>query len=378
MGGRAPSPARPPDGLVELLRLCLVVFAAGVGYQAARAVSPGTTALLGPLDASGVGLLVGSGVGYVLGGIASRSTLGAVQRAESALGSVGTEQLLGGSFGAVVGVLVGAGLSWPLFLVGQAWVSLPLFAFVVLTMGVLGYRVGSARWQSMLALFGSRVGLGVARPSPSSLPQVLDTSIAIDGRVLDVVRAGFLHGRVIVPRPVLDELVGLADAHDDARRAKGRRGLDVLEALRRQPGVDVVVTDDDAPDVPEVDAKLVRICLDHGYALLTVDTNLAKAAQLAGVDVLNLHALALAVRPPVTAGDEVSVLATKAGKEPGQAVGYLDDGTMVVIETARHLVGRELTVTITSVLTTANGRMVFARPVAEPSQVTGTGRQERS
>ena len=364
MGSTARSRPRPPDGLVELLRLCLVVFAAGVGYQTARALSPGTTAVLGPLDASGVGLLVGSGVGYVLGGVVSRSTLGAVRRAESALGGVAAEQLVGGSFGAVAGVLVGAGLTWPLFLVGRAWVSLPLFAFVVLTTGVLGYRVGSARWQSMLALFGSRAGLDVRRPAPSSLPAVVDTSVAIDGRVLDVVRAGFLHGRMIVPRPVVDELVGLADAHDDTRRAKGRRGLDVLEALRREPGVDVVVTDDDAPGVPEVDAKLVRICLDHDYALLTVDTNLAKAAHLAGAAVLNLHALALAVRPPVTAGDEVTVLATKPGKEPGQAVGYLDDGTMVVIETARHLVGREVTVTITSVLTTANGRMVFARPGA--------------
>jgi uncharacterized protein YacL len=139
--------------------------------------------------------------------------------------------------------------------------------------------------------------------------------------------------------------------------------------------VESVVADDYPPAVPEVDAKLVRICLDHGYALLTVDANLAKAAALAGVPVLNLHALAQAVRPPVTAGDEVQVLALKPGKEPGQAVGYLDDGTMVVIEGARGLVGQEVSVTITSVLTTANGRMVFAHPLnAGPSaRATGVG-----
>jgi len=122
------------------------------------------------------------------------------------------------------------------------------------------------------------------------------------------------------------------------------------------------VLDDEAPGVPEVDAKLVRMSLDRQAALLTLDTNLAKSAALAGVRVLNLHALALALRPPVVAGDEVTVLLTKPGKESGQAVGYLDDGTMVVVERARDGVGSEAVVQVTSVLTTANGRMVFARP----------------
>jgi uncharacterized protein YacL len=163
---------------------------------------------------------------------------------------------------------------------------------------------------------------------------------------------------------VLAELQGLADAGDDQRRQRGRRGLEVLETLRREPSVDVQVLDGDVPEVPEVDAKLVRICLDRNAALLTLDTNLAKAAALAGVRVMNLHALAVALRPPVGAGDEVGVLLLKPGKENGQAVGYLDDGTMVVVERARDAIGREVSVQVTSVLTTANGRMVFARPVA--------------
>ena len=136
----------------------------------------------------------------------------------------------------------------------------------------------------------------------------------------------------------------------------------MLETLRREPGVEVSVIDDEAPGVPEVDAKLVRMCLDRGAALLTLDTNLAEGAALAGVRVMNLHALALAMRPPVVAGDEVTVLLTKPGKESGQAVGYLDDGTMVVVERARDGIGQEARVQVTSVLTTANGRMVFARP----------------
>jgi uncharacterized protein YacL len=170
---------------------------------------------------------------------------------------------------------------------------------------------------------------------------------------------------MLVPSPVLGELQGLADAGDDVRRAKGRRGLATLETLRREPTVDVEVIDDEVLGVPEVDAKLLRICLDRGAALLTLDTNLAKVAALTGVRVLNLHALALALRPPVSAGDEVSVLLIKTGKEAGQAVGYLDDGTMVVAERSRGAIGGEALVRVTSVLTTANGRMVFARPAAE-------------
>jgi uncharacterized protein YacL len=215
-------------------------------------------------------------------------------------------------------------------------------------------------------MFGARVGMAERRMATAAMPRVLDSSVAIDGRIVDVARAGFLHGRMLVPSPVLAELQGLADAGDDTRRAKGRRGLEVLDVLRREPGIDVEVLDEEVPGVPEVDAKLVRICLDRPAALLTLDTNLARAASLAGVRVLNLHALALALRPPVGAGDEVTVLLSKPGKESGQAVGYLDDGTMVVVEQARSSVGRDMSVRVTSVLTTANGRMVFARPSSEP------------
>jgi uncharacterized protein YacL len=353
--------ARLPVGAVELLRLCVVVFFAGLGYEIATAVQPDPRPLLGPFDTVGVGLILGSAIGFVLGGVLGRSTVGAVGRTESALRGVEAEQMVAGAFGAVIGVLAGAGVTWPLFLVNRPWITVPVFGFVVVTMALLGYRVGSARRESMLRLFGDRAGMSPRPPAAASLPRVVDTSVAIDGRVLDVVRAGFLHGTMIVPAPVLAELQGLADAGDDLRRGKGRRGLEVLEALRREPTVDVVATDDDVPGVAEVDAKLVRICLDSGAALLTLDTNLARAAALAGVRVMNLHSLGLALRPRVSAGDEVEVLLTKTGKESGQGVGYLDDGTMVVVEKARELVGQEVAVLVTSVLTTANGRLVFAR-----------------
>jgi uncharacterized protein YacL len=356
---------RVPSAVVELLRLCVVVFFAGLGYYVAGLVDDDGEPVLGALSVLGVGVVLGSALGYVLGGVLGRGTVTAVKAAEVGLREKSAEQIVAGVVGAVIGVLVGTGVTWPVLLFNRPLLTYPVFAFVVVSLGMLGYRLGTARREAVLGMFGERVGLA-DRPVPAvALPRVLDTSVAIDGRILDVVRAGFVHGLMLVPTPVLGELQALADAGDDQRRAKGRRGLEVLDALRREAGVDVEVLDDEVPAVAEVDAKLVRICLDRGAALLTLDTNLARAAALAGVRVMNLHALALALRPPVVAGDEVGVLLIKAGKEQAQAVGYLDDGTMVVVEQARDKIGHEAQVRVTSVLTTANGRMVFARPAAE-------------
>jgi uncharacterized protein YacL len=352
-----------PGVVVEVLRLCVVVFFTGVGYFVAQ-LSNHPAVRVGPFADTGIGLILGAAVGYVLGGLVARLTGRTLREAEAKLRDRSVEQVLAGLVGAVLGVLISAGLVWPVLLIGATAVTMPLFVFVCVTVGTLGYRVGMSKREGLLGLLGPRAGL-TATTASSSLPRLLDTSVAIDGRIVDIVRAGFLHGTLLLPQPVIDELQGLADAGDDTRRAKGRRGLDALAALRREGGVDVEVIGDEAREVPEVDAKLIRIALDRSAALLTLDTNLARAGALAGARVMNLHALSLALRPPVSAGDLVAVLLTRPGKESGQAVGYLDDGTMVVVEKARERVGGEVRATVTSVLTTANGRMVFARP--EPS-----------
>jgi uncharacterized protein YacL len=356
---------RTPSAVVELLRLCVVVFFAGVGYYVAQVIDDDSEPVLGAFTVVGLGITLGSAIGYVLGGLVGRGTVKVVHATEVGLRETPAEQIVAGMVGAVIGVIVAAGVTWPVFLLNKPLLTFPLFAFVVVAIGLLGYRLGTGKREAVLQMFGARVGMTGGRVSVVALPRVLDTSVAIDGRIVDVVRAGFLHGRMLVPSPVLAELQGLADAGDDRRRAKGRRGLEVLEILKREDGVDLEVLDDEVLEVAEVDAKLIRICLDLGAALLTLDTNLAKVASLAGVRVMNLHALALALRPPVGAGDDVNVLLIKPGKESGQAVGYLDDGTMVVCEHARPSIGQEATVTVTSVLTTANGRMVFARLSAD-------------
>ncbi|MFI7586629.1 PIN/TRAM domain-containing protein [Spongisporangium articulatum] len=347
-----------PAVVVELLRLCVVMFLAGLGYLLGTQIAPDGE-MLGPLDGVTAGIVLGAALGYVFGGVVARLTGRTLQEAEQLFRQRSIEQILAGMVGAVIGILFTAGLLWPVLLLGPALITLPIFVFGCVAVGTLGHRVGSARRDDLIAVLGPRAGLagkGVDEPA-----RLLDTSVAIDARIVDVVRAGFLRGPIVVPQPVLDELRGLADSADDLRRAKGRRGLDALEALGREKGVTVEVIGDEAMELPEVDAKLVRIALDRGIALLTLDSGLAKAAGLAGCRVMNLHALSLALRPPVSAGDDVTVLLTRVGKEAGQAVGYLDDGTMVVVEGARELLGASVPVVVSSVMTTANGRLVFAK-----------------
>ena len=357
--------SRVPSVVVESLRLLFVAFGAGVGYQIALALGSAERGqVLGAFSGTWVGAIVGALVGYVLGGVTARLTIRTLDRSERALEGLSAEQVVAGSFGAVIAAILGTVISWPLFLLGQPLIVIPIFLFIVGVFANFGFRIGRSRRDAVLGAVGEHAGLAPRTPSLVSLPRLVDTSVAIDGRVLDVVRSGVLHGRFLVPQPVLDELQNMADSSDDLRRAKGRRGLDVLESLRREHGVELLTVPDEAMAVLDVDAKLVRMAIDRNCALLTFDTNLAKAASIAGVKVLNLHGLALALRPLVVVGDEVDLHLLKAGKEAGQAVGYLDDGTMVVTEQARDRVGSDCRVVVTSVLSTANGRLVFARPAS--------------
>jgi uncharacterized protein YacL len=359
--------SRTPHGLIEVLRLLTVALFAGLGYELGHVLERhGDGAVLGPFGGAGIGVIVGSGIGYVVGGVFGRTAATTADRTEAALRDVSADTLIAGGFGALCGALLGAACGWPLFLVPMTLVAAALFGIVIVLMAYIGFRIGRAKRDEVLGVIGGRAGVAPRREAAAALVKLLDTSVAIDARILDVVRAGFLHGRIVVMQPVLDELQRLADSNETLRRARGRRGLDLLETLRREPQVDLDVIDDPRPDVAEVDAKLVRTCLDREMALLTLDSNLAKVATLSGVRVLNLHTLSLALRPPVVVGEDVTVQLIKPGREAGQAVGYLDDGTMVVVERAKPLVGKDVTVRVTSVVMTANGRLVFAH-------VSGTG-----
>jgi uncharacterized protein YacL len=191
-------------------------------------------------------------------------------------------------------------------------------------------------------------------------PKLLDTSVIVDGRILEVVDAGFIEGRLLVPKFVLKELQAIADSSDSIRRARGRRGLEVLNRLRETSGR-LEVIDRDAPE-RDVDSKLVTLAHDLDAPILTNDYNLNRVARLQGVVILNVNELANAIKPVVLPGEEMSVSIIKDGKEQNQGVGYLEDGTMIVVENGKRLIGETVGVQVTSVLQTAAGRMIFAKP----------------
>lgn len=214
-----------------------------------------------------------------------------------------------------------------------------------------------------------------ARQDKSDDIILLDTSVIIDGRIADVCQTKFVEGRLVIPRFVLKELQQIADSQDVLKRNRGRRGLDILNKIQKNTHVDVVIHEEDFPEMRDVDAKLVKLAMLLGAKVFTNDFNLNKIAELQNVPVLNLNDLANALRPVVLPGEELEVRITKEGKEYNQGVAYLDDGTMIVVDNTRHLIGQNVKVTITSVLQTSAGRMIFAK--SEDRGRHHPGRKER-
>ena len=261
--------------------------------------------------------------------------------------------LLGLIVGLLIAVLIG-------YFVRDFPYGVPLSAVLALLLGLTGANVGLNRRTELLAL------AGLSRPDPQAARRIrgalLDTSVIIDGRVLDLARTGFLDMPLVVPRFVLKELQQVADSSDAVRRNRGRRGLEVLTQLQKEPDLTIEFRDDDPIGELEVDSKLIRVARKSNLAILTNDFNLNRIARLEGVTVLNLNELTNALKPIAIPGEELTVAVVKEGKEHGQGVGYLDDGTMVVIENGRRFLNQTVSATVTSVLQTAAGRMIFASP----------------
>ncbi len=340
--------------MVELVRLLVTLSLTAIGYRVASGGEP-TTQLLGAT--------LGAGVGYVLGGVLGRlfrSRLDDVPKVVAPR-STGPE-LFFGSFGLIVGLIVGAVAAVPLLLYLPPEVGLPIAILVLIVTATVGIRLFASRADDLLAFTGLRRRYPLTPRSVDEPGYLIDTSAAIDGRILELTRARLLSGRLLFTTFVLDELQGLADSPDRDRRRKGRRGLDVLEALQDVPGCEVALIEDSVPGVSEVDAKLLAVAVQSGATLVTTDSNLAKVAELRGIEVINPQALSEAMKPPVGTGDRIEVTISRQGSEPGQGVGYLDDGTMLVVEQAADRIGEELLVEVTATTRTAVGRMLFGRP----------------
>lgn len=270
-------------------------------------------------------------------------------------------QLVSAIIGLVIGLIIAALLAIPFALLPAPFDALLAFGGVVV-FSYLGVAVMVMRQQDIFNIIGRRRGGGDGGGKVDDHQVLLDTSVIIDGRIADVSRTGFIQGTMLVPRFVLNELQHIADSADALRRNRGRRGLEVLNKLQKDSTVPILVTDMDIDGVREVDDKLVLLAKQLHCPIVTNDYNLNRVAELQGVTVLNINELANAVRAIYLPGESMEVKVIQEGKELGQGVGYLDDGTMVVIEDGRRRIGQTIPLVVTKVLQTAAGRMIFARP----------------
>lgn len=305
--------------------------------------------------------LVGSLVGLIL---TPYFTTRPARALRSLLGRVAAETLFAGMVGLVVGMLIAALLSFPLSLLPDPFGQiLPFFGVLIFSyFGISLFIMRQGDIMGMLsALSGRGEGGGSASWSNLNRTILLDTSVIIDGRVADIARTGFLPGTLLIPRFVLNELQYIADSSDGLRRQRGRRGMEVLSDLQKQPNVMVRVSDIDVDGIREVDSKLVVLARQMRCPILTNDYNLNRVAELQGVTILNINELANAVKSVVLPGEALRVNIIQEGKEHGQGVGYMDDGTMVVVENGRDHIGKYMDVSVTKILQTSAGRMIFAR-----------------
>ncbi|MFO0706546.1 MAG: TRAM domain-containing protein [Nitrospira sp.] len=302
-------------------------------------------------NASGSFWIYGFGIGAATGGL--------IVAGEYALRTFSFGIIVGGTAGLAAGLLMTGLVEW----VGGEIFDVQTFLF---HMGGLVFLLG---FPYLGLVMGARFGqerFPGPKPRPAEFTgstslKVLDTSVIIDGRVADLCETGFLEGTFLVPQFILNELQHIADSSDSLKRARGRRGLDILNKIQKMADVDVRIVEEDFPNVKEVDAKLVVLAKKVGARIITNDLNLNKVAELQGVRVLNINELCNALRPVVLPGEAIRVFVLKEGKEAGQGVAYLDDGTMIVVDNARRCIGRNVDVIVTSVLQTTAGRMIFTR-----------------
>ncbi len=300
---------------------------------------------------------IGAIVGALLAPLAQSIFESELEAVEGAMERLSPAEIVGGAAGLIVGLLIAFLIKTVAFEVisslgpGGTYVAVVLYLLAAIFAAYLGARVGARL----------RVVPLPGRAAPSGTLKVVDTSAIVDGRIVEIVESGFLEGPMVVPRFVLRELQAIADSVDPLKRTRGRRGFDVLAKLQERGAFEVSERDYDDMPSGEVDARLVRLAQELGAKLVTNDFNLNRVAHVEGVGVLNVNELANAVKPVVLPGEELHVHLTREGKELHQGVAYLDDGTMIVVEHGRRLIGAEIDVIVTSVLQTAAGRMIFAR-----------------
>jgi len=287
---------------------------------------------------------------------------------ESDLQSVSTNDILTGTFGLIIGLIIAS-------LISQIYAGIQIFylntILTIITYMILGYLgvvVATKKGKDLIPAWIAARKAGTGAPKTKgkqgeATPKILDTSVIIDGRIADIMKTGFIEGNIVIPEFVLVELRHIADSSDSLKRNRGRRGLDVLNKIQTEYGIEIYNTasEKSLDEIPEVDVKLLKLAQLTNGKVVTNDYNLNKVASIKGVDVLNINELANTLKPVVLPGEDMTLFLVKEGKENNQAVAYLDDGTMIVVEEGRKFIGQTVMVSVTSVLQTSAGRMIFAK-----------------
>lgn len=352
--------------LDALIVFSFILAGAGIGFYSIDLLPQPILQQVTNIEALGAvtavfGGLIGTGLGLVM--------QTSYRRLESQVKELPPDRILTRAVGLVLGLLIANLMLAPLFLLpipSEFGFIKPMTAVLgSVLFAVSGMNLADTHGRSLLRLVSpstlesTLVAEGTLKPSKT---KVLDTSCIIDGRIEGLMDTGFLEGQLLVPQFVLQELQNVADASNDQKRDRGRRGLDVLNRIRESYPNRLLINSVDYDDIPTVDAKLVKLAQELNAMLLTNDYNLNKVASFQDVEVLNINDLAQAIRPAYLPGDDIDLKILKEGKEPSQGVGYLNDGTMVVVEEGRDYIGEELEVVVTGSLQTSAGRMIFARP----------------
>ncbi len=286
--------------------------------------------------------------------------------AENELSKVPPMDILIGSIGLIIGLFIAYLISQLLLQIPVPIVGAAISVVVYIFMGYIGMNIARKNREELFNI-GSLIKIPSVKEKGTkkgskACPKILDTSVIIDGRIADICNTGFVEGKLVIPGFVLEELRHIADSSDDLKRVRGRRGLDILNKIQKELDIEVEIYEKDFEDIAEVDSKLLKLAQVIEGKVVTNDYNLNKVAQFQGVEVLNINELANAVKPVVIPGEEMIVQVIKEGKESGQGIAYLDDGTMIVVDGGRKYIGETIDVLVTSVLQTAAGRMIFGKP----------------
>lgn len=320
--------------------------------------------------------LLGALIFFILSLLLAKHIAAVLKQVEEKLSEISLTYLLFGAIGTIIGLTLGVIISTPLYNMEIPFVNSVLPILLMIFLGYFGMRMGTTRideWKKIFAPRNKKVEQELPNQFESQLLErksgdnfhkykILDTSVIIDGRIYDIAKTGFLEGTLMIPNFVLYELQYIADSGDSLKRVRGRRGLDILNALQKEEGISVEMYDGDFEDISEVDSKLIKLAKLLDGVVVTNDYNLNKVSEFQNVPVLNINALANAVKPVVIPGETMNVMVVKAGTERQQGVAYLDDGTMVVVEDGQHYMNEQIEVVVTSALQTAAGRMIFAKP----------------